>query len=124
MFILLAEDNPDNRDMLTRRLVKRGHRVAVAEDGAIAVLQARLLQPDLILMDISMPNMSGLEATAALRADPCTAALPIIALTAHAMSSDRQACMDAGCSGFASKPIDFPSLMDQIESYQKTANAA
>ncbi len=124
MFILLAEDNADNRDMLSRRLLKRGHRIAVAEDGVIAVAQTRALKPDLVLMDISMPNMSGLEATVILKADPETASVPIIALTAHAMSSDRQACMDAGCNGFASKPIDFPALMDQIETYQPISNAA
>jgi CheY-like chemotaxis protein len=116
MRILLAEDNPDNRDMLIRRLVKRGYEVLIACDGIEAVDRAIADQPHLILMDISMPGMSGLEATRAIRAhaDLGISQVPIIALTAHAMASDRLQCEEAGCTGFATKPVDFPSLLAQI----------
>ncbi len=116
MRILLAEDNPDNRDMLIRRLIKRGYEVLIACDGIEAVDRAIADQPHLILMDISMPGMSGIEATRAIRAhaDLGISQVPIIALTAHAMASDRQQCLEAGCNGFATKPVDFPSLLAQI----------
>jgi two-component system, cell cycle response regulator DivK len=116
MRILLAEDNPDNREMLIRRLVKRGYEVLIACDGIEAVDRAVADQPHLILMDISMPGMSGIEATRVIRAHPDigVSQVPIIALTAHAMASDRQLCLEAGCNGFATKPVDFPSLMAQV----------
>jgi two-component system, cell cycle response regulator DivK len=115
MRILIAEDNPDNREMLSRRLRRRGYDIVLAQDGAEAVQAAQAQAPDVILMDVSMPVMSGLEAARALRALPATQAIPIIALTAHAMPSDRQACIEAGCNSFATKPIDFPALIDLIE---------
>ena len=116
MHVLLAEDNPDNREMLARRLQRRGFTVDCAEDGALAVAAANNKRPDLILMDVSMPVMSGLEATKALRAQPTTADLKIIALTAHAMASAREECMQAGCDAFATKPVDFASLLETIAS--------
>jgi CheY-like chemotaxis protein len=119
MRILLAEDNADNRDMLVRRLQRKGYEVFVAVDGGEAVEQAARCAPDVILMDISMPVMSGLEATAAIRAAGPAKYVPIIALTAHAMESDRQKCFDAGCSGFATKPVDFKALVDLIENSVK-----
>lgn len=124
MRILIAEDHPDNREMLTRRLERRGYEVHTAENGQEAVERAQALSPDLILMDISMPVMSGLEATRALRALPTTAAIKIIALTAHAMDSARQECMDAGCDAFATKPVDFAGLLATIEAVAAEARAA
>jgi two-component system, cell cycle response regulator DivK len=120
MRILIAEDNADNRDMLSRRLQKRGYEVLLAHDGAEAVQQACTLLPDVILMDVSMPVMSGLEAAQALRKIEATRTMPIIALTAHAMSSDRQACIEAGCSSFTTKPIDFAALIGLIECHRAT----
>ncbi|RME64836.1 MAG: response regulator [Alphaproteobacteria bacterium] len=114
MRILLAEDNADNRDMLSRRLARRGFDVSLAVDGAEAVRLARAQKPDLILMDISMPVMSGLEAIAAIRADADIAATPIIVLTAHAMADDRDMCLRAGADDFATKPIDFTALLAGI----------
>jgi CheY-like chemotaxis protein len=115
MKILVAEDNSDNRDMLARRLERRGFEVVLAEDGEAALAQARACSPDIVLMDVSMPVLSGLDATRALRADPATSALKIIALTAHAMASAREECLGAGCDAFATKPIDFQSLMALID---------
>ena len=114
MHVLLAEDNPDNREMLARRLQRRGFTVECAEDGALAVAAATKQRPDLILMDVSMTVMSGLEATKALRAQSQTADLKIIALTAHAMASAREECLQAGCDAFATKPVDFASLLETI----------
>jgi two-component system, cell cycle response regulator DivK len=116
MRILIAEDHPDNREMLTRRLERRGYEVHVAENGAEAVVKAKEVAPDLILMDISMPVMSGIEATRALRQEP-DFKVKIVALTAHAMDSARQECMDAGCDEFATKPVDFAGLVALIEKY-------
>ncbi len=124
MRILIAEDHPDNREMLTRRLERRGYEVHTAENGQEAVDRAQALMPDLILMDISMPVMSGLEATRALRALPATKAIKIIALTAHAMDSARQECLDAGCDAFATKPVDFAALLTVIEAVAAGARAA
>ncbi len=103
--------------MLTRRLERRGYEVHVAENGAEAVEKAKSCAPDLILMDISMPIMSGIEATRALRLSPDVAGIKIVALTAHAMDSARQECMDAGCDDFATKPVDFAGLVALIEKY-------
>lgn len=114
MRILVAEDNPDNRDLLTRRLQRQGWTVVVAEDGVAAVVQCKAELPDIVLMDIAMPRMNGLEATRILRADPHTAAVPIIAVTAHAMESNRIECLEAGCDDYATKPIDFLDLFAQI----------
>jgi two-component system, cell cycle response regulator DivK len=112
--VLLAEDHDDNRDMLLRRLGRAGYEVRGAVDGGDALQQALDWQPDLILMDVSMPIMSGLEATVKIREKTGTA-MRIIALTAHAMNESRDACMDAGCDAFATKPVDLPSLLKEIE---------
>lgn len=117
MRILLAEDHRDNREMLTRRLERRGYEVHTAENGAEAVEKARACTPDLILMDISMPVMSGIEATRALRQTPEVSKVKIVALTAHAMESARRECMEAGCDDFATKPVDFAGLVALIERY-------
>jgi two-component system, cell cycle response regulator DivK len=117
MRILIAEDHPDNREMLTRRLERRGYEVHVAENGAEAVEKAKVVAPDLILMDISMPVMSGIEATRMLRQTPEFGTVKIVALTAHAMDTARQECMDAGCDEFATKPVDFAGLVALIEKY-------
>jgi two-component system, cell cycle response regulator DivK len=124
MRILIAEDHPDNREMLTRRLERRGYEVHTAENGAEAVDRAQSLSPDLILMDISMPVMSGLEATRTLRGIPQTRDIKIIALTAHAMDTARQECMEAGCNAFATKPVDFAALLSTIETVAAGARAA
>ncbi len=122
MRILIAEDHPDNREMLTRRLERRGYEVHVAENGAEAVEKAKVCSPDLILMDISMPVMSGIEATRMLRSGgDDIAAVKIVALTAHAMESARQECLEAGCDDFATKPVDFAGLVALIEKYAKAA---
>ena len=117
MRILIAEDHPDNREMLTRRLERRGYEVHVAENGAEAVEKAQVCAPDLILMDISMPVMSGIEATRTLRKTPGVSNVKIVALTAHAMESARQECMDAGCDDFATTPVDINGLVALIEKY-------
>jgi two-component system, cell cycle response regulator DivK len=112
--ILLAEDHDDNRDMLLRRLGRSGYDVRGAIDGGDAVEQAFSWQPDLILMDVSMPVMSGLEATVKIR-EKFGSQMRIIALTAHAMNESRDACMEAGCDAFATKPVDLPGLLKEIE---------
>jgi CheY-like chemotaxis protein len=117
MRILIAEDHPDNREMLTRRLLRRGYDVIVAENGVEAVEKAKACAPDLILMDISMPVMSGIDATKLLRQTPEAGAVKIIALTAHAMDSARKECLDAGCDDFATKPVDFQGLVALIQKY-------
>jgi CheY-like chemotaxis protein len=113
--ILLVEDNEMNRDMLSRRLSRKGHQVVIAVDGAQGVLMASAEQPDLILMDMSLPGLDGWEATRQIRAIPEIQAIPIIALTAHALSGDREKSLDAGCNEYETKPIDFPRLMTKIE---------
>lgn len=114
MLLLVAEDNPDNRNLLTRRLERQGWDVIAADDGLEAVEMCHSARPDLVLMDIAMPRMTGIEATRALRADPRTAAVKIIAVTAHAMEANRLECLAAGCDDFATKPIDFPRLFALI----------
>jgi two-component system cell cycle response regulator DivK len=113
--ILLVEDNEMNRDMLSRRLERKGFAVAIAVDGREGVVAARGEHPDLILMDMSLPVLDGWEATRRIKADPTTAAIPIIALTAHAMAGDREKALDAGCDDYDSKPIDLPRLLDKIQ---------
>jgi CheY-like chemotaxis protein len=113
--ILLVEDNDVNADMLSRRLTKRGYAVTIAADGLQAVERAGALRPDLILMDISLPGIDGWEATRRLKTDPATAPIPVIVLTAHAMASDRQKSLDAGCQEFETKPVDFARLLQKIE---------
>ena len=117
--ILLVEDNEMNRDMLSRRLEKRGYTVILAVDGAAGIAQAKAEKPDLILMDMSLPVIDGWEATKQIRSDAEIAATPIIALTAHAMSSDREKCLAAGCDDFDTKPVELPRLLAKIEEMLK-----
>ena len=112
--ILLVEDNELNRDMLTRRLERRGFEVLSAGDGAEGVALARSTAPDLVLMDMSLPVLDGWEATRRLKADPATGRIPVIALTAHAMSGDREQAMAAGCDDFDTKPVELPRLLEKI----------
>ena len=113
--ILLVEDNEMNRDMLSRRLIKRGYEVAIALDGEQGIAMARSEQPALILMDMSLPGLDGWEATRQLKAMPETQAIPVIALTAHAMSGDREKATAAGCDDFDTKPVELTRLIDKIE---------
>ncbi len=113
--ILLVEDNEMNRDMLSRRLVRRGYEVVVAVDGREGVAKARAEAPALVLMDMSLPVLDGWEATRELRADPATRAIPIIALTAHAMAGDREKALAVGCDDFDTKPIELERLLGKIE---------
>jgi CheY-like chemotaxis protein len=113
--ILLIEDNEMNRDMLSRRLVRRGYDVAVALDGEEGIAMARTDAPALILMDMSLPGMDGWEATRRLKAMPETRRVPVIALTAHAMSGDREKAVAAGCDDFDTKPVDLARLLEKIE---------
>src|SRR5574341_962071 len=113
--ILLVEDNEMNRDMLTRRLERRGYQVVIAVDGAQGVRLAQAETPDLILMDMSLPVLDGWEATRRLRAMPATQAIPIIALTAHAMAGDREKALAAGCDDYDIKPIELERLLAKME---------
>jgi CheY-like chemotaxis protein len=113
--ILLVEDNELNRDMLSRRLVRNGYDVLIAEDGAKGLSAATDGKPDLILMDMSLPVMDGWEATRRLKAEPQTRAIPVIALTAHAMSSDREKAVSAGCDDYDTKPVELERLLAKIE---------
>ena len=113
--ILLVEDNEMNRDMLSRRLERRGYEVLVAVDGEEGVTMALAEIPDLVLMDMSLPVMDGWEATRRLKSDPSTQAVPIIALTAHAMAGDREKAIEAGCDDYDTKPIELPRLLQKIE---------
>jgi two-component system cell cycle response regulator DivK len=113
--ILLVEDNEMNRDMLSRRLQRRGYEVALATDGQAGVDMASTREYDLVLMDMSLPEVDGWEATRRLREDPATRTLPIIALTAHAMSGDREKALEAGCDDYDTKPIELDRLLSKIE---------
>jgi two-component system cell cycle response regulator DivK len=113
--ILLVEDQEMNRDMLSRRLKKRGYEVSIAVDGAEGVEKARSEAPDLILMDMSLPVMDGWEATRTLKADAATRSIPVVALTAHAMSTDREKALEAGCDAYETKPVDLPRLLETVE---------
>ena len=113
--ILLVEDNEMNRDMLSRRLVRRGFEVLIAENGQSGVDLTVSERPDLVLMDMSLPVMDGWEATRRLKADPDTSGIPIIALSAHAMASDRELALEAGCDDYDSKPVDLTRLVRKIE---------
>ena len=119
--ILLVEDNEMNRDMLARRLQRRGHEVLIAVDGAEGVELARHEAPTLILMDMTLPVLDGWEATRRLKADPATGGIPIIALTAHAMSEDRARAIEAGCDDFDTKPIEFPRLIGKVDALLGTS---
>jgi CheY-like chemotaxis protein len=114
--ILLVEDNEMNRDMLSRRLQRKGFEVAIAVDGRQGVDMARADGYDLILMDMSLPEVDGWEATRQLRAEPGTQKVPIIALTAHAMAGDREKALEAGCDDYDTKPIELPRLLSKMES--------
>ena len=121
--ILIVEDNEMNRDMLSRRLIKRGFDVALAEDGQQGVDRSMDL-PSLILMDMSLPVLDGWEATRRIKANPVTAAIPIIALTAHAMDSDRSKALAAGCDDYDTKPVDIDHLVSLIHALlAKTPNS-
>ncbi len=113
--ILLVEDNEMNRDMLSRRLQRKGYDVTMAIDGEQGVNIARSEVPDLILMDLSLPVLDGWEATRRLKAEPETRLIPVIALTAHALSGDKEKAIEAGCDDYDSKPIEFPRLLGKIE---------
>ena len=113
--ILLVEDNEMNRDMLSRRLERKGYEVEMAVDGRQGVDKAKTLAYDLVLMDMSLPEIDGWEATRELRADPTTKELPIIALTAHAMSGDREKALEAGCNDYDTKPIELGRLLGKME---------
>lgn len=113
--LLYVEDNEMNRDMLTRRLQRRGYEVLSAADGEQGLARARAELPDLVLMDMSLPVLDGWEATRQLKAAPETAHIPIIGLTAHAMATDRDRCLAAGCDDYDTKPIDLQRLLEKIE---------
>ena len=110
--------------MLARRLSRRGYQVVVAADGKRGIAMTRELLPDLILMDMSLPEMDGWEATRRLKSDPATRGIPIVALTAHAMASDRQKAIDAGCDDYHTKPVDFENLVRSLESFLAAATGA
>jgi len=113
--ILLVEDNEMNRDMLSRRLARRGFNVVVALDGTSGAALAVAERPDLILMDLSLPDIDGCEATRLIRADTATASIPVIALTAHAMETDRRRAIEAGCQDYDTKPVDLARLLAKID---------
>jgi two-component system, cell cycle response regulator DivK len=113
--ILLVEDNEMNRDMLSRRLQRKGYDVVIAIDGEQGIAMAQSELPDLILMDMSLPVLDGWEATRAIKAIPEVAAVPVIALTAHAMAGDQEKCFAAGCDDYDTKPVDLPRLLTKIE---------
>ena len=112
--ILLVEDNEMNRDMLTRRLQRKGFVVCCAPDGPSGVAMALKEEPDLVLMDVALGEMDGWEATQLIKSEPTTALIPVIALTAHALASDRQRSEDVGCADFDTKPVDLPRLLEKI----------
>lgn len=114
--ILVVEDNEENRDSLKRRLERRGFEVLIAEDGQKGIERASAEKPDLVLMDMNMPVLDGWEATRRIKAQADLAGTPVIALTAHAMSGDRERAIEAGCADYHTKPIEFPKLLAQIES--------
>jgi CheY-like chemotaxis protein len=113
--ILLVEDNELNREMLSRRLERRGYKVLIAVDGDTSISMAQANAPDLILMDMSLPVVDGWEATRRMKADRALQHIPVIALTAHAMANDRDKALEAGCDDYDTKPIDLPRLLGKIE---------
>ena len=115
--ILIVEDNEMNRDMLSRRLARKGYAVSIAVDGGEGLRRARDERPDLVLMDMSLPVVDGWEATRRLKADPETASIPVIALTAHAMTGDEAKCREAGCDDFDTKPVELPRLLGKIRAW-------
>jgi two-component system cell cycle response regulator DivK len=121
--ILVVEDNEMNRDMLTRRLQRRGYEVVIAVDGAEGLTMAQSESPALVLMDISLPVLDGWEATRRLKMAPETKSIPVIALTAHAMSGDRERCIEAGCDDFDTKPVEIARLVGKIETLLNRSKA-
>ena len=113
--VLLVEDNEMNRDMLARRLTRKGYSVSVALDGRQGMQLAAEMAPDLILMDMSLPVLDGWEASRRLKADPALRGIPILALTAHAMSDDRTKALEAGCDEYDTKPVEFSRLLEKME---------
>jgi CheY-like chemotaxis protein len=124
MKILLVEDNPMNRDMLSRRLARRGFDVIVAVDGREALKRVADEKPDVVLMDLSLPVLSGWEATRRLKAAPETAGIPVIALTAHALSGDYQRAIEAGCDEYETKPVNLDRLIGKIDGLRGTDKAS
>jgi two-component system, cell cycle response regulator DivK len=121
--LLLVEDNEMNRDMLSRRLERKGYAVVCALDGAEGVQKARAEKPDLILMDMSLPVIDGWEATRQLKADTAVRAIPVIALTAHAMAEDERKAREAGCDDYDTKPVELERLLGKIQRLLQTARA-
>jgi two-component system cell cycle response regulator DivK len=121
--ILIVEDNEMNRDMLSRRLERRGYQVILAMDGRRGLAAARSEAPDLILMDMSLPEIDGWEVTRQLKSDDTTRCIPVIALTAHAMTSDRQKALEAGCDDYDTKPVEFQRLLTKIQTMLRSASA-
>jgi CheY-like chemotaxis protein len=113
--ILLVEDNEMNRDMLSRRLIRRGYEVILAQDGQQGIEAAQTHTPDIILMDMSLPVVDGWEATRQLKDAPATAGIPVVALTAHALTDDREKATRAGCDAYETKPVELPRLLETIE---------
>jgi CheY-like chemotaxis protein len=122
--ILLVEDNEMNRDMLSRRLERKGYQIVMAVDGGAGVEMASSEKPDLILMDMSLPVLNGWEATRQIKANPATKAIPVIALTAHAMATDREKALEAGCEDYDTKPIELPRLLEKMETQLKKSQGA
>jgi two-component system cell cycle response regulator DivK len=122
--ILLVEDNEMNRDMLSRRLQRRGYQVVLALDGQSGVEMTQTQAPDLILMDMSLPVLDGWEAARRLKADAVTRHIPVIALTAHAMSSDREKALEAGCDDYDTKPVELPRLLAKIDALLRGSELA
>ncbi len=120
--ILLVEDNEMNRDMLGRRLERRGYEVCFAVDGPAGIAMAESAKPDLILMDVGLGEMDGWEATRRIKGQPATAAIPVIALTAHALATDRARSVEVGCAEYDTKPVDFARLMTKIEALLGTGH--
>ena len=117
--ILLVEDDEMNRDMLSRRLTRKGHQVIIATDGKQGISMAHLETPELILMDMNLPVMDGWEATRNLKADAATQHIPVVALTAHAMAGDKEKALDAGCDDYDTKPVVLKRLLLKIETQLK-----
>lgn len=122
--ILIVEDNEMNRDMLQRRLERKGYEIACAVDGPEGIRMAEAVMPDLILMDVALGDMDGWEATTKIRANPRTRHIPVIALTAHALESDRRKSVEMGCVDFETKPISLPELIEKIERHANRSRAA
>lgn len=117
--ILLIEDNEQNRDALSRRLQRQGYTIVIAVDGKEGIAMAQSALPDVILMDLNLPDVDGWEATRRLKAAAETQAIPVMAMTAHAIAGDRERALEAGCDDYHAKPVDFPRLLTQIEALLK-----